>query len=138
MQTFTKYNSLIIKSCTIKNQLAILLELKHWICAPCRCNGGSSRPMLCSESNLLSSSFMFFRRIDPLLAVLPGLKSTLLNYFHAMEESHASHWRYSLALVASSDLHLPNPTQVPFPELVPLVVYYKIQKKTRKSCSSYQ
>lgn len=64
--------------------------------------------MLCLESNLLSSSFTFFRRIGPLLAVLPGLKPTLLNYFHATEESHVSHCRYSLVLLTSSDLHLPS------------------------------
>lgn len=138
IQTFKKYNSLIIKSCSIKNQLAILLELKQGVCAPRRCNVGSSRCMLCSELGLLSNSFMFFRRIGPLLTVLPGLKSTLLNYFRATEESHASRCRNSLAQLPSSDLCLPDPTQVLFPDLDPLVICYKTQKKeTRKSSSSY-
>lgn len=37
--------------------------------------------MLCSKSNLLSRSFMFFRRISLYLTVLPGLKQILLNVF---------------------------------------------------------
>lgn len=81
MQTFTEYNGIIMKSCSIKNQLAILLELKPWVRAPCRCNGGRSSPMLCSESNLLSRLFMLFRRIGLHLTVLPGLKPIPLNVF---------------------------------------------------------